>query len=83
MGVRFTNISHRDRMLLSALIEKQLRIMVDMASERKRKIQQNKEIFKSFSSFAIETVSRRDLDKARKGQMIHEKAFMLRLDFVR
>ncbi len=81
VGVRFTRISHRDRMLLTALVEKQLRIMVDMAFERKT--QQNKEIFKSFADFAIETISRRDLDKACKGQMIHEKSSSLRLKFVK
>jgi uncharacterized Zn finger protein (UPF0148 family) len=81
MGVRFTRISHRDRMLLTALVEKQLRIMADMAVERKT--QRNKEIFKSFADFVVETTSRRDLDKARKGQMIHEKASLLRLKFVK
>jgi hypothetical protein len=64
MGVRFTNISHRDRILLSALVAKQLRI---------------NEIFKSFSDFAIEILNRSDLDKARKGQIIHEKTSLLRL----
>jgi hypothetical protein len=81
MGVRFTRISHRDRMLLTALIEKQLRIMVDMAVERKT--QRNKEVFKSFADFVVETTCRRDLDKARQGQMIHEKASLLRLNFVK
>jgi len=78
MGVRFTRISRRDRMLLTALVEKQLRIVAF-----ERKTQQNKEIFKSFADFAIETISRRDLDKACKGQMIHEKSSLLRLKFVK
>jgi hypothetical protein len=78
MGVRFTRISHRDRMLLTALVEKQLRIVAF-----ERKTQQNKELFKSFADFAIETISRRDLDKACKGQMIHQKASLLRLKFVK
>lgn len=81
VGVRFTRISHRNRMLLMALVEKQLRIMTDMAVERKT--QRNKEIFESFADFVFETTSRRDLDKARKGQLIHEKASLLRLNFVK
>ena len=81
MGVRFTRISHRNRMLLMALVEKQLRVMDDMAVERKT--QRNKEIFESFADFVVETTSRRDFDKARKGQMIHEKASRLRLKFVK
>lgn len=81
MGVRFTRISHRDRMLLTALVEKQLRVMADMAAERRT--QRNKETFKSFADFVVETTSRTDLDKTRKGQMIHEKASLLRLKFVK
>jgi len=81
IGVRFTRISHRDQMLLTALVEKQLRIMADMAIGRKT--QRNKEIFESFADFVAETTGRRDLDKAYKGQMIHEKASVLRLKFVK
>ena len=81
LGVRFTRISHRNRVLLTALVEKQLKIMADMAVERKT--QRNKKIFKSFADFVVETTSRRDLDKAHKGQMIHEKASLLRLKFVK
>jgi len=81
MGVSFTRISHRDRMLLTALVEKQLSVMADMAAERRT--QRNKETFKSFADFVIKTTGRTDLDKTRKGQMIHEKASLLRLKFVK
>jgi hypothetical protein len=81
VGVRFTRIAPWNRMLLMALVEKQLRIMADIAVERKT--QRNKEIFESFADFVAETTSRRDLDRARKGQIIHEKASRLRLKFTK
>ena len=81
MGVGFTRISYRDRMLLTAVVEEQLRIVADIAAERRT--QRNKEIFESFADFVDETIGRTDLDKVHKGQIIQEKASLLRLNTVK
>lgn len=41
----------------------------------------NKEAYESLADFVAEIASKTDLDKVRKGQMIHEKARALQLEF--
>jgi hypothetical protein len=52
-------------------------LMAEVEAEDKRL--RNKEVYESFLDFVIEVNSRTDLDKVRKGQMIHDKANKLRL----
>jgi len=52
-------------------------IMGEIAAEEKRT--RNKEAYEAFVDFVIEVNSRTDLDKARKGQLIHNEAWQLRL----
>ena len=52
-------------------------IMGEISAEEKRI--RNKEAYESFVDFVMEINSRADLDKARKGQLIHNEAWQLRL----
>ncbi|UCE84270.1 MAG: hypothetical protein JSV47_07115 [Deltaproteobacteria bacterium] len=52
-------------------------IMAEVEAEDKRL--RNKEVYESFLDFVIEVNGRTDLDKVRKGQMIHDTARKLQL----
>ena len=80
MSVVFTRISGQDRILITDLVLEQLKGAADIAVARRT--ERNKQIFESFADFVLETTGRTDLDKVRKGQMIHEGASLLRLKFI-
>jgi hypothetical protein len=80
MSVVFTRISGQDRLLITDLVLEQLKGAADRAVTRRT--ERNKQIFESFADFVLETTGRTDLDKVRKGQMIHDGAFSLRLKFI-
>jgi hypothetical protein len=52
-------------------------IMDEMAAEDKRT--KYREIYGSFLDFVVAVMGRTDLDKARKGQIIHDKACLIKL----
>ena len=52
-------------------------IMGEISAEEKR--MKNKEAYESLVDFVNEVSSRTDLDKVRKGQLIHNEAWRLRL----
>jgi hypothetical protein len=52
-------------------------IMDEIAAEDKRI--RNREIYDSFLDFVVATMTRTDFDKARKGQVIHDKACLIKL----
>ncbi len=80
MSVVFIRISGQDRILIADLVLEQLKGVADIALARRT--ERNKRIFESFADFVLETTGRTDLDKVRKGQMIHEGASSLRLKFI-
>jgi hypothetical protein len=53
-------------------------IMVEISAGDKR--QKNRDVYSSFADFVGMINTRTDIDKARKAQMIHEKACQLKLD---
>lgn len=53
-------------------------IMGEITADEKR--QRNRELYGSFADFVAAISARTDLDKARKAQMIHDKACQLKLD---
>jgi hypothetical protein len=53
-------------------------IIIEMGAEDKR--QRNREVYSSFAGFVAMINARTDMDKARKAQMIHEKACQLKVD---
>jgi hypothetical protein len=52
-------------------------IMEEMQSEDRR--EKNRETYESFLSFVVEIMNRADLDKARKAQLIHDKASLVQI----
>lgn len=52
-------------------------IMDEIAAEDKRI--RNREIYDSFLDFVVAIMKRTDLDKARKAQIIHDKASLMQL----
>jgi hypothetical protein len=53
-------------------------IIGEITADEKR--QRNREVYGSFADFVATINARTDIDKARKAQMIHEKACQLKLD---
>jgi hypothetical protein len=52
-------------------------IMEEMQSEDIR--EKNRETYESFLAFVVEIMNRADLDKARKAQLIHDKASLVQI----
>jgi hypothetical protein len=52
-------------------------IIEEIAREDRR--EKNREAYESFSRFVVEIMNRTDLDKARKGQIIHDEASLLKI----
>jgi CheY-like chemotaxis protein len=53
-------------------------IMSEINAEEKR--ERNREAYDSFADFITEINARTDLDKTRKAQMIHDRAYQLKMD---
>ena len=64
--------------VISGLNRMSQRILAEIEAENRRV--QFKEAYESFTNFVAQISSRTDLDDVRKGQIIHDMAFKLKLE---
>ena len=64
--------------VISGLNRMAQRILAEIEAENRRL--QFKETYESFTNFVVQINSRADLDDVRKGQIIHEMAWKLKLE---